>query len=279
MPGVAESGSETRQRILEDPAPLALAAVGGLAKAKPQLRFAKESVKGAIDAKTGRAISEQIVRGPEARALEVPKVEVEQPTLPEKIATAAEPSKAARGKKVLNGTTVKEFSRSELEKIAQRDSPEGTIAKIELSIRGIGRAQEKLKFEREKLPEKGKVVPKAGKQAWEMNVKLNTEGSKYEYRVDWFGKKHGEWQRLYSEKGFSNKSEATKFANERQKQSIKQALSEGKPVPESVLADYPDLKPPAKEIPGIPKTKTDAFLEGLDKAEAGQDRSMNYPMQ
>lgn len=269
VPGFFESGSETRQRILEDPAPLALAAVGGVAaKARPQLRFAKESVKGAIDIRTGRAVSEQIARGPEARliqleagkvapkALKAPEGDIQptvepfkKPTIPDRIVTAKEPSKVAREVLPVKGKTPETIAK-ELDLVfnGMQERPKGKpsvftftdkktgstflvddLAKVQGRLREV-----KKSFGKPKVGAVEKVTkPKQGKQAWEMTREEYVKSG-----ID----------RLVADDIKRAPKDATFIRNTTEnnmliyhKGQVKKALSEGRPVPESVLKDYPDL--------------------------------------
>lgn len=80
------------------------------------------------------------------------------------------------------------------------------------------------------------AVSEKVKEWWEMT------------RDEWFNRKFTklpkkvQGQIKKAEPGFANLEEIRKQTDDEHSRIIKEALSEGKPVPESVLADYPDLK-------------------------------------
>jgi len=86
----------------------------------------------------------------------------------------------------------------------------------------------------------------SGKEPWQM-----TSEEWFNYKFNQFSKKI-QGQITRHEKGIASVDEIRTQTNAEHKSDISQALSEGKPVPAEVLADYPDL---AKVIPAVSEKK------------------------
>jgi len=105
-------------------------------------------------------------------------------------------------------------------------------------------------------------APVEGKYAWEMTREGYVgEGYIYSGKVTDLALRRqvNEWQRKVdampdsegAAEGLARATRKLNLANEHQR-AVEQAVKEGKPVPKSVLADYPDLKPPAAKEPAKP---------------------------